>query len=277
MENAVHIRHNTYIHPCNISECRTNGKDVPRMNEKGEKRRETVLELKDVSRTFRMGEVEVHALRDVSISVKAGDLTVIQGPSGCGKTTLLNQIGGIDSPSKGTILVKGEDISGYDQAMLTTYRREHVGFVFQFFNLIPNLTARENVEFVMEYVMDRSPSEARSRADTLLEKVGLGGRERHYPYQLSGGEQQRVSIARALAKDPDILLADEPTGELDYMTGKKILKLLSNLTREGKAVLMVTHNKELARIAHRVFHLRDGKVIRTEINDSPMDVEDLEW
>jgi len=241
---------------------------------KGER---TLIDIKGMSKSYQMGEVTVHALRDVDLTVEANKVTIILGPSGCGKTTLLNQIGGIDSPSKGTIKVNGKDIAGSSQRQLTEYRQENIGFVFQFFNLIPNLTARENIEFVLEYVMDLPSKEVHDRAQKLLDQVGLGDRGDHYPFQMSGGEQQRVSIARALAKDPLILLADEPTGELDYTTGKKILKLLTSFATNGRAVLIVTHNKELARIGHNVLYLRDGRIVRIEKNDQPMDVSVLEW
>lgn len=236
-----------------------------------------VIEIENMSKSYEMGEVTVHALKDVTLRVEPGQITVILGPSGCGKTTLLNQIGGIDSPSEGTIRVNGNQISNMNQRQLTRYRQDKIGFVFQFFNLIPNLTARENVEFVLEYVMDMKSNHVRSKAQELLKKVGLEDRADHYPYQLSGGEQQRVSIARALAKDPRIFLADEPTGELDYKTGKMILELLTSLADEGRAVLIVTHNKELAKIAHKVIYLRDGMVLKEEHNEKPMKVSQLEW
>jgi len=243
------------------------------MNEK----RRTLIEVLDVSKVYMMGEVKVHALKNVNFKVFSDQITVILGPSGCGKTTLLNQIGGIDSPTKGSIKVNGKNIEGLGQNQLTRYRQENIGFVFQFFNLIPNLTARENIEFVLEYVMDLPSKEVHLRSKELLEKVGLGDRGDHYPYQMSGGEQQRVSIARALSKDPLILLADEPTGELDYFTGKMILKLLTNLASNGKAVLIVTHNKELAKIGHKVLYLKDGHIMKEEHNPIPEDVTMLEW
>lgn len=233
--------------------------------------------IKKMSKTYNMGEVILHALKDVTLSVLPNEITIILGPSGCGKTTLLNQIGGIDSPTEGRIIVNGNEIQSLSQRELTAYRQENIGFVFQFFNLIPNLTARENIEFVLEYVMDLSGETVRKRAQMLLEQVGLGNRGDHYPYQLSGGEQQRVSIARALAKNPRILLADEPTGELDYHTGKKILELLASFACDGRAVLIVTHNKELAKIAHHVVRLRDGFVTDEKRNASPLQVEELEW
>lgn len=224
-----------------------------------------------------MGEVTVHALNDVSIEVAANQVTVILGASGCGKTTMLNMIGGIDSPSSGEIIVDGIKVHLLDQRMLSRYRQEKIGFIFQFFNLIPNLTARENIEFVLEYVMEHPVLNKIEKAQDLLEKVGLGNRGDHFPFQLSGGEQQRVSIARALAKKPKILLADEPTGELDYRTGLQILELLSSFAQNGRAVLIVTHNREIAKIAHRVIYLRDGKIIRVENNASPAHASQLVW
>ena len=224
-----------------------------------------------------MGEVRVHALHDVTVTVNANEVTVILGASGCGKTTLLNLVGGIDSPTQGEITVDGIKIHMLDQRMLSRYRQEKIGFVFQFFNLIPNLTARENIEFVLEYVMEQPVFDKVERAQKLLELVGLGHRGDHFPYQLSGGEQQRVSIARALAKQPKIVLADEPTGELDYKTGLQILELLSLFAQEGRAVLIVTHNREIAKIAHRVIYLRDGKIVRVEENRSPVPATDLVW
>ncbi|MBN1389777.1 MAG: ABC transporter ATP-binding protein [Candidatus Thermoplasmatota archaeon] len=236
-----------------------------------------LIRIKDMSKSYQMGEVIVHALNGVTLDVNPNEVTVILGPSGCGKTTLLNQIGGIDSPTRGTIWVDGREIQGMNQKQLTDYRQESIGFVFQFFNLIPNLTARENVEFVLEYVMDLPTREVHKRAEDLLEKVGLKGREDHYPFQLSGGEQQRVSIARALSKDPKILLADEPTGELDYTTGKMILSLLVSIANEGRGVLIVTHNKELAKIANKVLFLKDGVIVKEVINERPIPVSELEW
>ncbi len=233
--------------------------------------------IKNMAKSYEMGEVTVHALSDVTLSILPNEVTVILGPSGCGKTTLLNQIGGIDSPTKGRIIVNGEEIQSLSQSALTRYRQKNIGFVFQFFNLIPNLTAQENIEFVLEYVMGMPGHDVSSRAQGLLEQVGLGNRGDHYPYQLSGGEQQRVSIARALSKEPHILLADEPTGELDYHTGKKILELLTSFACEGRAVLIVTHNKELAKIAHHVVHLRDGRIVQEERAEEPLKVADLEW
>jgi putative ABC transport system ATP-binding protein len=236
-----------------------------------------LISISHLFKTYIMGEVTVHALNDVSLTVNANQVTVILGASGCGKTTMLNMIGGIDSPTQGEIIVDDVEIHRLDQQMLSRYRQEKIGFIFQFFNLIPNLTARENIEFVLEYVLEKPIINKVEHAQELLEKVGLGKRADHFPYQLSGGEQQRVSIARALAKDPTILLADEPTGELDYRTGLQILDLLSSFARRGRAVLIVTHNREIAKIAHRVIYLRDGKVLRVEENQSPMQASQLVW
>lgn len=233
---------------------------------------EFALQLEDVSRSYQMGLVEVKALTGVTLDITRGEFIVILGPSGSGKTTLLNLVGGIDSPSSGKITVDGIEISALDEKGLTDYRRNHIGFVFQFFNLIPTLTARENVEFAAELVKEpRDPLE-------VLEVVGLKERADHYPSELSGGEQQRVAIARALAKDPPILLCDEPTGELDFETGKHILgamRMINELNR--KTILLVTHNTAIANIAHRVTRLRSGEVVEDRRNESPIDPQDLRW
>ncbi len=230
------------------------------------------LQLEDVSRSYQMGLVEVKALTGVTLDITRGEFIVILGPSGSGKTTLLNLVGGIDSPSSGKITVDGIEISALDEKGLTDYRRNHIGFVFQFFNLIPTLTARENVEFAAELVKEpRDPLE-------VLEVVGLKERADHYPSELSGGEQQRVAIARALAKDPPILLCDEPTGELDFETGKHILgamRMINELNR--KTILLVTHNTAIANMAHRVTRLRSGEVVEDRRNESPIDPQDLRW
>jgi putative ABC transport system ATP-binding protein len=219
-----------------------------------------------------MGLVEVKALTGVTLDITRGEFIVILGPSGSGKTTLLNLVGGIDSPSSGKITVDGIEISALDEKGLTAYRRNHIGFVFQFFNLIPTLTARENVEFAAELVEEpRDPLE-------VLEVVGLKERADHYPSELSGGEQQRVAIARALAKDPPILLCDEPTGELDFETGKHILsamRMINELNR--KTILLVTHNTAIGNMAHRVTRLRSGEVVEDRRNESPIDPQDLRW
>ncbi|MCJ7522658.1 MAG: ABC transporter ATP-binding protein [Dehalococcoidia bacterium] len=231
-----------------------------------------MLQLDNVSRSYRMGQVEVKALTGVSLDIKRGEFVVILGPSGSGKTTLLNLIGGIDSLTSGRIAVDGIELNALDDKGLTRYRRDHIGFVFQFFNLIPTLTARENVEFAAELVeAPRDPLE-------VLDVVGLRERADHYPSELSGGEQQRVAIARALAKDPPILLCDEPTGELDYETGKNILSAMRMINEvDKKTVLLVTHNTAIGEIAHRVVRLRSGEVVEDRRNESPVDPRELRW
>jgi putative ABC transport system ATP-binding protein len=233
---------------------------------------ESALRLENVSRSYRMGLVEVQALTGVSLDIPRGEFVVILGPSGSGKTTLLNLVGGIDSPTSGRIHVDGLEINTLDEKGLTAYRRSHIGFVFQFFNLIPTLTARENVEFAAELVeRPRDPLE-------VLESVGLGDRADHYPSELSGGEQQRVAIARALAKDPPILLCDEPTGELDFETGKRILGAMRMINeRDRKTVLLVTHNTAIGDIAHRVVRLRSGAIVEDRRNEAPLDPQELRW
>lgn len=233
----------------------------------------TVL-LEKVSKTYQMGEVEVKALKEVDLTVSKGEFLVALGPSGSGKTTMLNLIGGIDSPTSGKIVVGGHDISRLNEKELTRFRRETVGFIFQFFNLIPTLTARENVEFALDLV----PRENRGSALEVLEQVGLGDRANHFPSQLSGGEQQRVAIARALAKRPPVVLCDEPTGELDYDTGIMILKLMRDISRQEKCnFLMVTHNSAISRIADKVVHLHSGRISSIEVNEEPEDPENLVW
>lgn len=216
----------------------------------------------------------MHALQDVDLAFHRGELAVVLGPSGSGKTTLLNLIGGIDVPTAGGVVVDGTDLSTLDAAGLTAFRRTSVAFIFQFFNLIPTLTARENVELLTELTGDG----ASERAGRSLAQVGLGDRQDHFPSQLSGGEQQRVAIARALAKNAPILLCDEPTGELDYETGRRILGLLRRLNRdEGRTILIVTHNSPVATMADRVVRLRSGRVVEDRHNDSPVLPEDLVW
>jgi putative ABC transport system ATP-binding protein len=231
-----------------------------------------VLKLEDVSRSYQMGVVEVKALTGIILDITRGDFVAILGPSGSGKTTLLNLVGGIDSPSSGRITVDGIELSALDDRGLTSYRRNHIGFVFQFFNLIPTLTARENVEFAAELVnAPRAP-------DDVLEVVGLKERADHYPSELSGGEQQRVAIARALSKDPPILLCDEPTGELDFETGKHILSSMRTINKQdGKTILLVTHNTAIGDIADRVIRLRSGEIIEDRLNESPIDPQGLRW
>ncbi|MFQ5871243.1 MAG: ABC transporter ATP-binding protein [Candidatus Geothermarchaeales archaeon] len=231
-----------------------------------------VVRLEGVSKTYQMGEVEIHALREVDLTVSEGELIVVLGPSGSGKTTLLNMVGGIDSVTKGKVLIYGLDISGFKETQLSEYRRRHIGFVFQFFNLIPTLTARENVELAAEVVeAPRDPIE-------MLKAVGLGDRVDHFPSELSGGEQQRVAIARALVKKAPILLCDELTGELDYETGKKILSVVKAISKEeGLTVLLVTHNAAIGPMADRVVRLRSGSVVQVEMNPTPIDPETLQW
>lgn len=233
---------------------------------------EIIVRLENVSRTYRMGQSEVKALRNVTLNIAQGEFIVLLGPSGSGKTTLLNIIGGIDSPSSGRIGVNGTNITALDDKGLTEYRRNQIGFVFQSFNLIPTLTAKENVEFAAELV--KSPRNALEA----LEMVGLKERTDHYPSELSGGEQQRVAIARALVKNPPILLCDEPTGELDCETGKLVLSALRMINKmERKTVLIVTHNSAIGDIAHRVIQLRSGELFEIKTNPSPTDPFELRW
>ena len=230
------------------------------------------IEFKDVSKVYRMGQTEIRALDHISFSVEKGELCVIVGPSGAGKTTLRNILGGMDAPTEGTILLDGREISALNARQLTDYRRTDVGFVFQFYNLVQNLTALENVELAAEICRDSLD------AVQMLKDVGLEGRMDNFPAQLSGGEQQRVSIARALAKNPKIILCDEPTGALDYHTGKAVLKLLQDTCRStGKTVLIITHNSALTRIADRVIRVKNGTVIESGVNDAPLPVERIEW
>jgi putative ABC transport system ATP-binding protein len=230
--------------------------------------------LEKVSKTYGEGVAAVHALREVDLEIPGGELIVILGPSGSGKTTLLNLVGAIDDPSSGSLLVGDVDLALLDADELVDYRRREVGFVFQFFNLIPTLTAAENVELVAELTR----GDGAQRARTALEQVGLADRVDHFPSQLSGGEQQRVAIARALAKEPPILLCDEPTGELDYETGRHILGLLRRLNREnGQTVLLVTHNAAIGEMADRVVRLRSGEVVEDRRNESPVGAETLTW
>lgn len=230
------------------------------------------IEMQHSYKRYQMGESEIVANDDISFEVEKGELVIILGASGAGKSTVLNILGGMDNNDEGQVIIDGVNIADYNQKQLTTYRRNDVGFVFQFYNLVPNLTAKENVELASEIV-----SHARDAEETLNE-VGLGGRLNNFPAQLSGGEQQRVSIARALAKNPKLLLCDEPTGALDYQTGKQILKLLQDMSRQkGSTVVIVTHNSALAPIANRVIHLHDAKVEAVEINEQPQDIENLTY
>lgn len=233
---------------------------------------EEFVKLKDITKVYHMGEVEIRAADNINFSIKKGEFVVIVGPSGAGKTTVLNILGGMDTATGGTLTVDGKDITAYDSRQLTGYRRDDIGFVFQFYNLIPNLTALENVELALQICKD--PLDAKK----VLEDVGLGDRLDNFPAQLSGGEQQRVSIARALAKNPKLLLCDEPTGALDYNTGKAILKLLQNMCRErGMTVIVITHNQALAPMADRLIHIKNGQVSRMETNENPMSIDEIEW
>ena len=230
------------------------------------------IEADHVVKRYRMGEVEILAVADISFSVEKGEFVIIVGPSGAGKTTVLNLLGGMDSCSDGKIVVDGQTVSGSDAKQLTEYRRHDIGFVFQFYNLVQNLTALENVELAAQ-ICPRSLS-----AEDVLKRVGLGDRLNNFPAQLSGGEQQRVAIARALVKNPKLLLCDEPTGALDYVTGKQILALLQETCREhGMTVVVITHNSALTPMADRVIRIKNGRVDAIEINEHPTPVEEIEW
>ncbi|MGO5080708.1 ABC transporter ATP-binding protein [Oscillospiraceae bacterium LCP25S3_E10] len=230
------------------------------------------VEFKDVYKTYKMGEVSINAVDGVNFCIEKGEFVVVVGSSGAGKTTVLNMLGGMDNCSGGTIIVNNRDISRYSKKQLISYRRRDIGFVFQFYNLIPNLTAKENIELATQLCKDAmSPEEA-------LRSVGLADRMDNFPAQLSGGEQQRVSIARALAKRPALLLCDEPTGALDYKTGKAILKLLqTTCEKEGMTVVLITHNSAITPMAHRVITMKSGKTVSNVINHSPIAVENIEW
>ncbi len=230
------------------------------------------VRFKDVYRFYKMGDNIIKAANGVSFSIGEGEFCVIVGPSGAGKTTVLNMLGGMDSVTEGEIFVDGVKVSSYNEKQLTLYRRYDVGFVFQFYNLIQNLTALENVEIASEIC--KNPLDAKKT----LEQVGLAERMNNFPAQLSGGEQQRVSIARAIAKNPKLLLCDEPTGALDYETGKNILKLLHEVCRQNKkTVIVITHNQAITRMADRVIHIKNGQVFSEEVNEHPEDVSLIEW
>lgn len=230
------------------------------------------IEVINSSKHYKMGENVITANNDVNFSIEEGELAIILGSSGSGKSTMLNILGGMDTNDEGQVIIDGNDISTYNKKQLTKYRREDVGFVFQFYNLVPNLTSKENVELASEIVKDASdPIE-------VLEGVGLGERINNFPAQLSGGEQQRVSIARAVAKKPKILLCDEPTGALDFETGKQVLQILQDMSRKnGATVVIVTHNAAIAPIADRVIHMRNATVEAIEVNDAPENISDIEW
>ncbi len=230
------------------------------------------MEAKNLCKSFGQGEGKVDAIRNVNFKIEQGELTIILGPSGAGKSTLLNLIGGMDSATSGSLIVKGEDLSKFNQKQLGDYRRNYIGFVFQFYNLMPNLTAKENVELATELKKDALS------VDKTLEAVGLGKRFNNFPSQLSGGEQQRVSVARAIAKNPDIILCDEPTGALDYETGKEILKLLSSCAKtQKKTVIIVTHNSALKDMADHLLRIKNGEIVLDEHNPNPVDIESIEW
>ncbi|MCO5185345.1 MAG: ABC transporter ATP-binding protein [Anaerolineae bacterium] len=238
---------------------------------------QTLIQFKQITKTYQMGEVQVHALQNMNVEITDGEFIVIVGPSGSGKTTTLNLLGGLDSPTSGELIISGTDVAHYDEKALTTYRRDKIGFIFQFFNLLPTLTARENVEFALELV-ESNGTQVQDRALNLLEKVGLAERADHFPSQLSGGEQQRTAIARALAKNPLILLADEPTGNLDFRVGRKVLRVMQDLNRQdGRTVVLVTHNTAIGQIGDRVIHLRDGNIAHIDVNEKPLEAEAIEW
>ncbi len=230
------------------------------------------VSFENVSKIYTMGEVKINALHDASFTIDRGEICVIVGPSGAGKTTLLNILGGMDRLSSGSVFIDGKDISKYSPRQITEYRRHDVGFVFQFYNLIQNLTALENVELAVQIC--RNPLDPAQ----MIDRVGLSERAKNFPSQLSGGEQQRVAIARALAKNPKLLLCDEPTGALDYVTGKQILKLLQDTSREtGMTVVIITHNSALTAMADRVIKVKNGTVISEEKNEKITPVEEIEW
>lgn len=230
------------------------------------------IEVKNESKVYQMGETKIFANRDVNFEVEEGKVTVILGPSGAGKSTVLNMLGGMDSPTSGQIMIDNMDIATFNDRQLTNYRRHDVGFVFQFYNLIPNLSALENVELATSLVKDgQAPEE-------VLKAVGLQERMDNFPSQLSGGEQQRLAIARALAKNPKLLLCDEPTGALDYQTGKQVLQLLSDASRKfHKTVIIITHNSEIAQMADRVIQINDARVRVVKDNANPVPVKDIVW
>ncbi len=232
----------------------------------------TYIQVKNSFKRYQVGETEIIANHDVNFEIEKGEFVIILGASGAGKSTVLNILGGMDTNDEGEVWIDGVNISNFDEKQLTYYRRDDVGFVFQFYNLVPNLTAKENVELAAEIVKDAWD------AEEALKAVGLGHRLHNFPAQLSGGEQQRVSIARAIAKKPKILLCDEPTGALDYQTGKQVLKILQEMSRDyGATVIIVTHNTALAPLANRVIHMHDARVKSIVLNDSPQAIEELEY
>ena len=230
------------------------------------------LEVKDLKKSYGSGEGFVQVLKGITTGVEQGDMCVIQGTSGSGKSTFLNCVGGLDTIDSGSVIVDGKEIAGLNQTQLSEYRRDNLGYIFQFYNLVPNLTVRENIQ-VCEY-LTKDPLDM----DELLETLGLTAHQNKFPSQLSGGQQQRCAIARALIKNPKLLLCDEPTGALDYQTGKAILKLLQDMCREkGMTVIVITHNSAIAPMADRVIHIKNGKVAQMKMNETPMSVADIEW
>lgn len=230
------------------------------------------IEFKNVCKEYKMGEVKIKALNNTNFSIEKGELVVIVGPSGAGKTTTLNILGGMDTATSGSVTIDGKEVTKLKNKELIKYRRDDIGFVFQFYNLVQNLTAKENVELATQICKDSLD------VDNVIEKVGLENRKNNFPSQLSGGEQQRVAIARAIAKNPKLLLCDEPTGALDYKTGKQILKLLENTCRKEKmTVIIITHNTAIAPMADKVIHFKNGTAESIEINENPMPIENIEW
>ena len=230
------------------------------------------IEVKNLNKTYSSGNIEVQAVKNVSFEIEKGEVVVIVGASGAGKTTLLNVLGGMDTPTTGNVIIDGQDISNYKEKQLTQYTSEDIGFVFQFYNLVQNLTALENVELATQICKD--PKEPK----TVLEQVGLQDRINNFPSQLSGGEQQRVSIARAIAKNPKLLLCDEPTGALDYKTGKEVLKLLQDMARKNNmTVIIITHNQAITPMADRIIKMKSGQIEQNEINKKVISIEEVEW
>lgn len=234
--------------------------------------KKVLISTRDLSKIYHMGEVSVEALRDATLDIYEGEFVVILGPSGSGKSTLLNIIGGMDTPTHGKVFFRGQELGDLDDNELTRYRRENIGFIFQFYNLLPNLTARENVELVTD--MSADPLDVME----VLDKVGLKERADHFPSQLSGGEQQRVAVARAVAKNPEMLLCDEPTGALDNVTGRVVLKVLKEINRSlGKTVIVITHNAAIAEMADRVLYLSSGRIVNIRTIENPIAPERIEW
>lgn len=230
------------------------------------------IEFKNVNKEYKMGEIVINALNNTNFEIEKGELVVIVGPSGAGKTTTLNILGGMDTATSGNVYVDGKEVTGLNSRQLIKYRRNDIGFVFQFYNLVQNLTAKENVELATQLCSDALDVEE------ILDKVGLSERKDNFPSQLSGGEQQRVAIARAIAKNPKLLLCDEPTGALDYKTGKSILQLLQDMARkERMTVLIITHNTAIAPMADKVIYFKNGTAERVVINENPLDIENIEW